>query len=1026
MTITNDIPSLIYGAIDGSLKIPSGDFADDDLVRAELEFMVNAKPNSGHLRAILEKLQSGGSVANMGSIDKDYTIGLALSGGGIRSAIVSLGVMQRLAKTGLLAQVDYLSTVSGGGFIGSAVSWWLHNSVSNPKDAPVTTTTPFFDLGDNFPFGTESPESVDPHKSLPLKYLRENGRYLVPGNGHGVAAGIAVVLRAVFLNLLVWIPLVALVFLILNWIGTWSFVAGLPTAVATVAEQPMRALNGSLGSVGVVAVFPPTYLLLLLATVGVLAFFVIISINLSVQSWLERGENGKDVFESRFVTQWFTGASSPLRWLAALLICLPIAGIFLWVVRWVAPLAGPVLAKGSLPEGFAGKLFVHNLIFGVVVLLFGLWYFRGGNDAQARLRRKFVWVAITFFAVAALDLGLSVSPLLTDSSHWWAGAVAWVWAALAIVMATGFVTLWSFLLGHLIRNVLHSNDSSARYSARRRFEKGFGTALVVVVACLAVGVLPIIVGRINESVVAGPTASMSLVLGIASAIWGHYRTYLRGLGGKATGLTLMIGSLLLLYGIMIFGYMIAAEYQDAEAAMPRVIILALITVSVITAWFTNLNYLSLHRFYRDRLAEAFMPDFKTTEPGVNAAADGADSLPIAAQTEGEIDKDKDLDKTGKTYNCSGTKGLFHIINSNVILERSPQRKYRSRGGDNFMLSPLYCGSNATGWQRSAEFAGGELTLASAMAISGAAANPRSGMVGTGATRNTLVSLAMSVLSLRLGYWVTRPPARVDEPDQRKTFVRRANHLFPSAWYAITKRGYSETSNFLELTDGGHFENLGIYELVRRRCGLIVVCDGGQDPDSSYQSLTYAALRVKEDFGAMVKFNVELKDATKADAGFLPTSPGELVARKVDNEFPKDAEFAKRGFFLASVDYGERGGGTWPKQGLIIYMKSAMIADLGLVARGYKGAFPEFPYQSTSDQFFEPDQFEAYREVGHKICAQMLEQTGLLDLFIQKNSPVSRPPNGWLQDGEHIAIRTDGGYETDQVGVKKRPTDSWND
>ena len=76
-------------------------------------------------------------------------IGLSFSGGGIRSASFALGVLQVLLNEGLLKHFDYLSTVSGGGYLGSAVSWWLHQAATDPaaqatqpgEDAPATTPT---------------------------------------------------------------------------------------------------------------------------------------------------------------------------------------------------------------------------------------------------------------------------------------------------------------------------------------------------------------------------------------------------------------------------------------------------------------------------------------------------------------------------------------------------------------------------------------------------------------------------------------------------------------------------------------------------------------------------------------------------------------------------------------------------------------------------------------------------------------------------------------------------------------------
>src|SRR5690606_34881287 len=125
----------------------------------------------------------------------------------------------------------------------------------------------------------------------------------------------------------------------------------------------------------------------------------------------------------------------------------------------------------------------------------------------------------------------------------------------------------------------------------------------------------------------------------------------------------------------------------------------------------------------------------------------------------------------------------------------------------FILSPLYSGSAATGWQASQSLFNGEMTLASAMATSGAAANPRAGPGGRGPTRNRFVSLLMTLLSLRLGYWIPRPT-------DRDILIKRPNHFRPSGIYSLFDIGYQETNALLELSDGGHFENLAIYELVR--------------------------------------------------------------------------------------------------------------------------------------------------------------------------------------------------------------------
>ena len=140
----------------------------------------------------------------------------------------------------------------------------------------------------------------------------------------------------------------------------------------------------------------------------------------------------------------------------------------------------------------------------------------------------------------------------------------------------------------------------------------------------------------------------------------------------------------------------------------------------------------------------------------------------------------------------------------------------------------------------------------------------------------------------------------------------------------------------------------------------------------------AAQRIAEDFGAAIRFDMEVSG--------VKSSPANLVAKPHDDEFPKGAEFADKGYFIATIDYGKRGGGAWPEKGTILYLKSALIRNLDLRAKGYRGAHADFPNQSTGDQFFDVEQFEAYREVGYRICAQMLDDLKLCDLFARQQRP----------------------------------------
>jgi len=203
---------------------------------------------------------------------------------------------------------------------------------------------------------------------------------------------------------------------------------------------------------------------------------------------------------------------------------------------------------------------------------------------------------------------------------------------------------------------------------------------------------------------------------------------------------------------------------------------------------------------------------------------------------------------------------LHLVNCNVMAWWSKDTRTRRRRGDNFVLSAVGGGSDMTHWRTVKGIADGKITLATAVATSGAAANPAGGFAGTGPTTLFPVALAMSLLNIRLGYWLRW---RDGFMHSLNPFGNRINPpLLHFLGRIITQsvQGFRKPAgyapNFLELTDGGHFENLGLYELVRRRCKLIIVCDAGADPAASYASFTSAIRRIREDFQTDIRFDMQ--------------------------------------------------------------------------------------------------------------------------------------------------------------------------
>jgi len=370
--------------------------------------------------------------------------------------------------------------------------------------------------------------------------------------------------------------------------------------------------------------------------------------------------------------------------------------------------------------------------------------------------------------------------------------------------------------------------------------------------------------------------------------------------------------------------------------------------SVVTGSIVNLNYVSLHRMYRDRLMETFMPNLDVVRGGGRKGA--------------KWDLATEADRAQLETLCGGNvegrfPGPYHLINANVILVNSEHSSFRGRGGDNFILSPLWCGSDATGWRRTRAYmksgAGGGMTLGTAMAISGAAVNSHAGVAGKGPTRNRLVSFLLALLNLRLGHWARNP-------DRRPRFLAATPNYFVPGLRGLRGSGFEETKSFVELTDGGHFENLGLYELIRRRCKFIVACDAGQDRDFAFGDLGNAIERVRVDFGANIRFPDDATDL----ANLLPGSAG-------DSLYVRKYGLAKHGFAIGTIYYADDARDTGPREGTLVYIKSTLIKGLPADVYGYKSANPNFPDQSTVDQFFDEEQFEAYRELGYRLGNQAL-------------------------------------------------------
>ncbi|NVO15763.1 MAG: patatin-like phospholipase family protein [Rhodoplanes sp.] len=824
--------------------------------------------------------------------------GIGLSGGGIRSASLALGVMQVLAENDLIRRFDYISSVSGGGYLGASLQWWWSRE---PRDDPRDPHAARFGLGPtDFPYASEAPPPDNdcraPARPTPhappdpepaahetpldrarrnLAFLRAHGSYLTAGDGMSAWSMLAVLLRTIVISLLIWIPLLTLAFTIVT---VFNHHVIDPLARATELWSPIG------------------------------------------DSWAAWSSTNKPCTDSDFACH--------LRY----------------------------------PAFYAVLMYLFYLIcflFVCAAVVFALH----SRDPQASERSHHA-ARIVVTLLAALGLYL-----VSSQYHDLDGTVRLALIAGVVLLIMGTTTT--------IVDMLTPPTLRPSYFLRRSLERFMGALFVPTLVILAVATVPIIpqylASPTGPKAIAtyGPVGGVVVLLGgVISALYGYY-TFLRNIVPGTVGkIAATAGALLYLYGTLILAYVASAAafffLLDTRSVSSEfnpltfVAIFGSILLAAFLGWRANINLVGLHRFYRDRLMEAFMPtDASVTAMKARYSA-VADTMTVTRFKDSSLPDPENNDFVPRPY---------PLINTNVILIRDEDQKVRRRGGDNFIVSPLFIGSTVTGWQPTDEYLArnGALTFATAMAASGAAANARAGYIGTGITMNPFVSAVMSLLNVRLGLWVGNPSSR------SRTIKAVPNFFNPGLWAGIFGRAHNRHSRFLELTDGGHFENLGLYELVRRRLAVILIVDGEADPAISLRSLVSARGRIEQDFGATLSL-------------FDGLGPERLLMQP-EKDYPAGVRYAQAPFLVGEIIYEDGSIGT------LIYVKSTLIKSMDFATRGYLASNPEFPHQSTVDQFFDPDQFEAYRRLGHQAGTRVIDDLDLVTTIHKPTEIVARYRGG---------------------------------
>lgn len=847
---------------------------------------------------------------------------LCLSGGGIRSATFGLGVLQALAKIGVLGRLDYLSTVSGGGYVGGWFTAWLHR---DGREHVMRT------------LGGETNGQRGTHASA-VDRLRATCRYLAPQGGL-LSADLWTLLstmgRNLLLNWLVLLPLIAAALL----------VPRLYLAAVDVVERNITTPPPCLP-----ADQAPFWLALLSLTMFVVAIgYVVMNFVGLRDGWSQRrflsfvvvptlaGAVGLTLFWSAYPCEpdeaaaLFVSAVLPAAgWLvigamtrpsrrtaipaavAGVVTVAAIASVIIWTpgdvprigVLFGLPLllvfvaafndpgirrAGPTGRGVQMTAG--ARTVIASLVAGPIVGFGTYWFAHEYFDFGDPLGPSYAVFAVPgilglILLANTIFLGLASSELSDAALEWWNRFAAWIAITAALWLGAGVLV---FYLADLVELAVQATVAS--FGIDHHTTSAIASVLVPLFSSL-VGLASRQGGATQRpsalrAAVQAIALPVTIVALLAAVAWFNAWA-LRGFTPPTTGApdanlvdVLQFGAFLFILGMLV-------------------------------SRFVPVNRFSLHGMYRQRLVRTFLgASHAGRDPNAFTGFDSADDV--------------------RVHDLAGVRPL-HVINATLNNVEDTSYGRNERKAYPFAFTPLHVGSPVLGYRRSCEYGsdgGGPatgLSLGMALAVSGAAASPAMGIYSSKA-RAFLLTLA----NARLGLWFGNPSDRV-------TWQRSDPSLGIGPVIRELLGLETDRNPYVYLSDGGHFENLGLWSMVQRRCGIIIVSDAGCDPDYTFDDLSNAVRRIRLDLG--IPIDMDPLDMTRGGQG------------------NGNAHAALGAIRYSAVD------GPGAPDGVLLYIKATLSGDEPVDVRNFAAGDPAFPHDSTRLQFFAEDRFESYRALGY--------------------------------------------------------------
>ncbi len=866
-------------------------------------------------------------------------LGLAFSGGGIRSATIALGASQALARHKRLLDFDYLSTVSGGGYIGSFLTTLFLPASSRGLGSQPVVASSDGELASQCAFA----HAALTHKARdqwivhpitgarvrsPVWWLREHGRYLAPNGATDYASSAVYLVRNWLAMLYVFSLPVALIFLLSTCAGrsvqqASAQVAGVAVgryvndaihwrlpppkskaddacASAKCAASPMVALQWPHAPASVDIRITqrapdrddPPWLWSPILFLTPLFLFVGLAAGLSywLTAWQPMVRIGTGGIRPR--VRFMLGAAGFLS--------IAIAGLY----------AVDAVIVPRLPDmPVAGSLFVllSTTVAAIIALAAGATEWHQPDGAFSRAIRGRLTGAATLFGLIALwllVLGLIDTLALALLMRVKYGVLTVAVTGIALPVGAWFINKLPQWLG---------GDGRAT-----RWLVAHSSIVALVAGCVLFGGFAIVIDTLLQA-----TLWTDVPWSEGSDQW----------------------SWPIAYGI-------AAVF----------VLLALLTG--FSEGFINLS--SLHNLYAARLTRAYL------------GGSNIDRLRQSAAdiTSSEASDDLPIDRYATTTTCAP----IHLVNVTLNETRSgngSQLTNRDRKGVPVVFAPEGIlidaaradTGNAIDWAAASAGNVERLSVGQLCAISGAAAS-----TGMGARTTLGSSIALTFANIRLGYWWRVGRLLNGGKRSLRWTLTRGLRTFFYLLNELTSR-YSRDYPGLYLSDGGHFENSGAYELLRRGVGTLLVYDNGADPRFRFEDLENLVRKARLDLGLSI--NVCSADAVKTIFGAGAAATFLNGPRSADDPFGDDwrARAAARdgaGVALLLCAYDCVGEGTAPAPcHYIIWMKPRLSDRVPQDVRGYGLANAAFPHQSTSDQFFDEAQWESYRALGESMTISLL-------------------------------------------------------